>query len=334
MLNLYEEKGVVTMLGISVIVPVYNVEKLLERCLNSLVNQTFNNFEIIIINDGSTDSSFEIVKKFQKSYSHLITVVDQANQGIGNTRNNGIALSKGKYLYFIDSDDYISANTLEKMYQLAEVNKADYVIGGFDTVTEEETYLASYPVEYSLKEELLFTQDHKDLFLAHNAVWNRLFLSEIVKTEAIRFLPGLMYEDLLFSRQYFLRSQRAVIMEDNPLQYVQRDGSLMASMKTNNNLDFVEIFTALINDSKEKNLYTDYKDYIEFLAIKEVFIAAIVRVSRGKQYELADKIHSEFLTLFPNYKKNQFIRRLSFKHKLLLKLSSMKMFKVITILFK
>ena len=104
------------MIDVSVIVPVYNVEKYLDKCLDSIVNQTFNNYEIIIINDGAPDNSEAIIKKYLKKYPQKIKYYKKENGGLSDARNMGILKSSGKYLMFVDSDDYIAEDMIEKLY--------------------------------------------------------------------------------------------------------------------------------------------------------------------------------------------------------------------------
>ena len=112
---------------ISIIVPVYNVEKYLERCLDSLINQTLKDIEIICINDGSTDNSSEILKEYAKKDSRII-IINQNNQGISVARNNGMNKAKGKYIGFVDSDDWVDLDFFEKLYKAAEKHNAQIAV--------------------------------------------------------------------------------------------------------------------------------------------------------------------------------------------------------------
>ena len=116
------------MIDVSVIVPVYNTEKYLEKCLDSIVNQTFNNYEIIIINDGSPDNSETIIQEYLKKYPQKIKYYKKENGGLSEARNMGILKSSGKYLMFVDSDDYISEDMIEKLYNCIETQDSDMAI--------------------------------------------------------------------------------------------------------------------------------------------------------------------------------------------------------------
>lgn len=129
---------------ISVIIPAYNAERVLERCLDSIVNQTYKDFEIVIVEDGSKDASLKICQEYKKRYSDKISVVSQANAGPSAARNTGIANSRGKYLSFVDADDYIELDMLEQMINCAQEQQAEMVICGFYRETGKKSLQVSY----------------------------------------------------------------------------------------------------------------------------------------------------------------------------------------------
>lgn len=322
------------MLDISVIVPVYNVEHLVERCLDSLINQSLKNIEIIVINDGSTDGSLEIVKKYSTKYPDLVFLFEQENAGLSETRNNGIKLSRGKYIYFIDSDDYIEPNTLETLLEVAQKNNADYVIDGFKTVEENGDFIEKFAVKFPVYDQVFTPLEHKESFLIHHAVWNRLYDAKMLKENELKFMPDIWYEDLLFSRQVLLHSKRAVITNHFFLNYVQREGSLMSSRGSDRNLDIIRVFEALISYYKKEDMYQYYESEIEFLALQDLYMFAVVRVSRASRFDLANEISEWFIDRYPSYRKNELVKSLPLKHKFLLKIIDNKLFSVIKILFR
>ena len=116
---------------VSVVVPCYKVEEYLRRCLDSLVNQTLKNIEIICINDGSPDNSLEILKEYQEKYKESFKVIDKKNEGVWKARFSGIDVAQGEYLAIVDSDDYVDLDYLNKLYSSAKKNKSDIVVCGF-----------------------------------------------------------------------------------------------------------------------------------------------------------------------------------------------------------
>ena len=322
------------MLGISVIVPVYNVENLVGRCLESLVNQTFNSYEIIVINDGTKDSSMDVVSKIAQKHPDLIKVFEQENSGLSVTRNNGIDLSVGKYIYFIDSDDYIKPETLEMMYNFAEKFQCDYVIDGFNNVDEAGNFLEKHSTNVMTFNQPFNPIDSAEFFLVHNSVWNRLYLKSTLNENKIRFIPGLWYEDLIFTRQYLIHSKKAIVLDQQFYQYVQREGSLMSSLGSDKNIDIIEIFSLLIEYYKSNDYYEVFNQEIEILALDHLYLAAVVRVSRASRFDLAMVLADEFRNRFPNYKKNKYYTKKPLKHKFLLSLIDLNAFKVIKQIFR
>lgn len=319
---------------VSVIVPVYNVETLLERCLTSLVNQTINDFEIIVINDGPTDGSAEIVHRFASEYPDLFKVIDQKNSGLSASRNRGVEKSTGKYIYFIDSDDYIKNDTLEIMVDLAEKHNLDYVVDGFEQVDEQGNYLGLYKIDSVPVNKVINPRENRNLFHIHNAVWNRLYLRDNLINNNLNFKEGIWYEDLLYSHQYYIYSQRAMVINHQALYYVQREGSIMASLGSDKNRDIVIVFKELIKFYESNNLYNEYKDDIEKLAINQFYIPTMVRLIRAKNRQLAKEIDKEFRQMFPNYKSNHAVKELNIKHRLIFNFLNIRLYGPIALMFK
>lgn len=121
---------------VSVIIPVYNAQEGIKQCLDSLLNQSFTDFEIILLNDGSTDNSLEVIKKYAAD-NDFIRVIDKENEGVAKTRNKGIQLANGKYIVFIDNDDFVDSDYLERFYNEIDQEQLDIVLGGYKRVNQE-----------------------------------------------------------------------------------------------------------------------------------------------------------------------------------------------------
>ena len=121
---------------VSVIIPVYNAQEGIKQCLDSLLNQSFTDFEIILLNDGSTDNSLEVIKKYAAD-NDFIRVIDKENEGVAKTRNKGIQLANGKYIVFIDNDDFVDSDYLERFYNAIDQEQLDIVLGGYKRVNQE-----------------------------------------------------------------------------------------------------------------------------------------------------------------------------------------------------
>ncbi len=219
---------------VSIIVPVYNVEKYLSQCIDSLINQTYSNLEIILINDGSTDSSLLICKKYAFEDTR-IQIVDQENKGLSEARNIGIDIAKGKYVSFLDSDDWLELLTFEKTVVIAEKNQYDLVFWQFikefddknipykgvfrqDTFFEEASLLMLHRrIAGPLNEEMKNPQ-YIDSYVS---AWGKLYSLAIIKKNNLRFVDTKIIgsEDILFSFQYFGLIKNAFYLNEHLLHY-------------------------------------------------------------------------------------------------------------------
>lgn len=200
---------------VSIIVPIYNAEKYLKRCLDSLVNQTYSNIEIILLNDGSTDKTDSIIKSYKDK---RIIYVKKENSGIGSTRNKGIELATGDYIMFVDSDDYIALNCVEVL-----VKKA---CEGYDLVLSNyylETTKSKIKIEFneSLNDSNIKTNPDI-LTLISLAPWNKLYSKEIVGDN--RFVVDTKYEDAPFVVECVCKAHNIGFVKDYLFYYVMQKG--------------------------------------------------------------------------------------------------------------
>ena len=190
---------------VSVIVPVYNVELYLEKCLLSLVNQTLQDIEIIVVNDGSRDHSQQIIEKFQQEHPQKIFAYTKENGGLSDARNFGIDRAKGKYIGFVDSDDYVSETMYDEMLNIAEKNQAEITICNIQkvdergNVTQKLTQLPGFPEKIILENNISVFSD-----ISYFAC-NKLFRRELFKNR--RFRKGIHFEDIELIPQLVLDSK-------------------------------------------------------------------------------------------------------------------------------
>ena len=182
------------MIKVSIIIPVYNSANFLKTCLDSVINQTLREIEIICINDGSTDSSLEILKSYAEK-DERIKLVDKANEGQSIARNIGIEMASGEYLGFVDSDDWVDLDYFEKLYEAVKRNNCDMACAGFKKITKKKIKMGkSFAVE-----EVFSSTDSKiiaDRIPSHNYVWNKIYRREAWLEKGFTFEPGRFYEDL------------------------------------------------------------------------------------------------------------------------------------------
>lgn len=212
--------------AISVVVPVYNVEDTLERCVESILAQSFKDYEIILVDDGSTDNSGAICDKYVDEYS-FISVIHKANEGLGPTRNVGVTNAKGKYIYHCDSDDWISPTLLEDCYNVAEKNNANIVVFGYTIYTEDKDGIKPYQTIKVNNNFYLTEAESKDFFVKQftnsfvvQSACNRLLKREFLLENNIWFKPFRRCQDVVFSLDLFGKASKVVCLEECYYNYI------------------------------------------------------------------------------------------------------------------
>lgn len=225
---------------VTVVVPVYNVEKYIIKCLNSLVNQTYENIEFIVVIDGSTDNCLSICQSFADKDSRIKIIV-QENCGLSGARNTGLSLAKGKYICFVDSDDYVDAGYIEKMYLAITTSNADICCCDFWYVDEgnNKWIRKNKSSKIFTKEEALtdiFTQSQDTEIM----VWNKLYKTSLFIDNDIRFDLGKTNEDNFIMYKLYNNSNKIVFINDKLYYYLQRKDSIMGNTFNEKRLDILE----------------------------------------------------------------------------------------------
>lgn len=301
---------------VSIIVPVYNTGKYLEKCLDSLINQTYQNIEIIIINDGSTDNSLEIIEKYQKKY-HNIILINDTNHGQGHARNIGIENSTGNYIMFVDSDDYVNNRIIEEL--MNNINNCDVCVCDITKIIENK--------EVYFKNHYEYGNDRINLMLSHPGPVAKLYKKEAIKDTL--FLENVYYEDLAFTPVVALNVNTVCYINKPLYNYLIHDNSTMQKKDFNEKID--SIFKVM---DYLKSKLVDYPKELEFLYIEHLFYSASLRYTMYKEgKERLIKIH-RIMKEHPNWKKNEYYQKKSWKFKLVCFLSSKKCYNLLKILNK
>ena len=253
-------------IAISVVIPVFNTECYLSTCLDSVLNQTLENIEVICIDDGSTDNSLEILKKYQKK-DNRVKIISKDNEGQGVARNIGISEAIGEYIAFVDSDDFIKKTMLEKLYNSCKNNNLDLVmckVASFDELSNEINDSLWY---YSLGvfndfEKRVFS--HKDTleFTCEISVtpYNKLYKTSLIKKYDINFAENLIFEDEVFFYDVYLKAKKVSIVDETLYYYrINRAESTVGKTANKDYSDIVPIFKLIIEKFKETNTWDDYK---------------------------------------------------------------------------
>lgn len=263
---------------VSIIVPVYNAEKTIERCLKTILNQTYNNIEVILINDGSNDSSDKIIKSFDDK---RIIYKKNKNQGVSKTRNDGIDLSSGKFIVFVDSDDYLSEFMIEKL-----MNKKDnFVVSGYNEV-HKDVVINSF--ELSLSSDLIDIGEHFwDLYEVKKAVnrpWGKLYNASIIKNNCLKFNENLsLGEDLLFNLEYF-RFVNKLVYIDEPLYFYRVGNPNSLAKKYYSNMLEIQIILKdkFLAYCESLNLDNSIKEKVYIKALR-FLLSAVTNELHGKK---------------------------------------------------
>ncbi len=208
---------------VSIMIPVYNAADFLEACLDSVLTQTYSNLEIIVINDGSTDMSEDIVMRYAQT-SSSIRYYKQENQGLGYTRNEGIKLSRGKYLFFLDADDTIPKNAIRFLVEALEESQADYAVGKVVRFNEDRSYIPIRHVDFNLyeKQQLTSLRDHPEL-LQDSIACNKLWVKDFLVSHQLFFKVGKNYEDLSFTMKAAVLAKKIMVVNKVVYQWRVRD---------------------------------------------------------------------------------------------------------------
>jgi len=225
---------------ISVIIPIYNVERYLRKCIDSVISQTYQNIELILVNDGSTDGSTKICDVYAAK-DKRITVIHKENGGLSSARNAGLEIANGYYIAFLDSDDWIDTEMYQVLIQLLEQHDADISACGLKEIYDDKTLIASNTAQIT---KLDRTEAINSLITGHNSVrfevWNKVFKSEIIR--GIRFKEGQIYEDVYFDRKVFLKLNKLVYIDLPMHNYLKvRDGNTNSNFKEKKLAIFCEL---------------------------------------------------------------------------------------------
>ncbi|QYR63962.1 glycosyltransferase [Fusobacterium nucleatum] len=246
------------MIEVSIVVPVYNVEKYLEKCLYSIYALNLSNKEVILVNDGSTDLSIDILNKFKNKYPNETKIITQKNQGLSEARNTGLKNSRGEYILFIDSDDFIDSKETEIFLNFGIKQKVDILIGNYKEYYNDNEI--KYRDFYKIKE----TEENEGMFFIENGfinkcfefvVWRNIYRRKFLLENNLFFKKSLLHEDNLFTPIAFFYAKKVRCF--NKKFYFYRKNNLGSIMQTKNKKNY------------EHMLYTINK-LLEFIKIKDI----------------------------------------------------------------
>lgn len=322
------------MIKVSIIVPAYNVERYIEKCLNTLVNQTLEEIEIIVVNDGSTDGTKQKIEKFVEKYPQKIKCYDKTNGGLSDARNYGLPYVQGKYIGFVDSDDYVELNMFEEMYKKAEEENSDMVECDF---IWEYTENKSSPIKQKIDIGKMY-QNKKEAFIyARVVAWNKLIKRETLERANIKFPKGLRYEDTEFFYKLLPSLNKISFVKIPMVHYIQRSDSI-ANTQNERVKEIFEIWENIFKFYKDNDLFDEYKNEIEYTYTRFLLCSSLLRIvkvgDKKIRKELEQKTWEELNRNFPEWKKNPILKKQKGAKNIYMKLVNKANFKILCNIFE
>ena len=289
----------------SFIVPIYNVEKYLRRCVNSLLAQTFSDYQIILVDDGSTDSSGFMADEYAQNYSDKVQVIHQKNAGLGGARNTGIEAAEGEYLVMVDSDDYISERMLETVDRYLVQYQNDILI--FDFIMEEEE--GGQTVQH-LHGKTPYMQITNRQFLQETpAAWNKVYKASLFKDTDVRYPGRIYYEDIATSPCLGIYASNIGVISEPLYYYIQRECSIIHTKNTKRMTEICAAVKITLEYFKTQGKFEEYKSELEWMTVQHVLCSGVQRILLV-QYD-REKVHDLYQFVegyFPEYLKNAYIK--------------------------
>ena len=234
--------------AISVIIPVYNAQDGIKRCVDSLLNQSFKNLEIILLNDGSKDNSLNILKEYELKYS-FVRVIDKQNEGVAVTRNKGILLAEGEYIMFMDNDDFVDSDYIETFYQAIHEKNLDLVIGGYKRVNQDNQIIFSQDIQQSEWSKYIIM-----------APWAKIYRTEFLKTNNLEFFDYGIGEDIIFNLAAYKTTDKIGLLDYKGYNWYYNNQSISNTSQRgfSPEIDILVLFSKILELGKPSELVVYY----------------------------------------------------------------------------
>ena len=313
---------------ISIIVPIYNVEEYLNRCLDSIVAQDYSDYEVLLIDDGSKDSSEDICLSYLEKYNNFYYYYKE-NGGLSDARNYGLNFAKGEYICFVDSDDYLREDYLSKLIDKAIQEKSDIVICDYYDKYDNHEVIRKGKVNKN-------NNIIKDYLLSPPNAWNKLYKKTLFTKNNIRYPKGLFYEDLATTPILLTKARKISYIDEALYYYVQRQGSIMNQTSYNKkNDDIFDVINIINEHYKKENIYEKYKEEFEYICITRLLHDYVLRIYRYPEGEEGiNKAISYMKNNYPNYSKNKYYLKENLKYKMVCNLIYNKNINILKLLLK
>lgn len=317
----------------SFIVPVYNVKEYLEKCIASLLAQRCGDYEILLIDDGSTDGSGELCDRLAARNTDKVRAIHQKNSGAGEARNRGIDLSKGTYLLFIDSDDYISDTLLTELSKKVKELPAELYL--FGALVERDGRFIEQLHEAIPANTVVTAAQAPELFFGIMAPWNKVYHRRLFDDSEIRFPSKVWYEDIRVSTKILAVAKSIVRLDGAYYHYIQREGSAMRNTNCERNAEILDAFDDILGWFRGAGLWEQYHDELCYLTICHVLIAASVRVIQvDRKHRLIEEFRTYTQQNFPAFGQCKHLAQLDKSKALIYRLLLKKRYRSIRMIFR
>ena len=304
------------MIRLSIVVPVYNVEKYLRQCLDSVIVPGTDEYEIVCVNDGSTDGSAKILEEYSEKHPELVRVITTVNGGLGAASNNGINAAKGEYVGFLDSDDYLVPGAVEEMLDACRSN-ADLVIFDFNEVNDQGNLIA---VKKGCSREAgVFTlESYPQLLFEYPSRANKLFKRALFEEHDIRYPSRVWFEDYRTNPKLYPLC-RSIRYEGKAwYNYRQQENSITHGKNTERNLEIIDAAEDLLQYYEREGLFEKYREELEYSVFYNVLLTSTDRVNLiNPKSDVQGKLLEYMRNRFPDYEKNRYVREMGMKYQLL-----------------
>ena len=294
----------------SVIIPVYNSSKYLRECLDCLVNQTIKDIEIIIVNDGSTDNSEEIIREYLEKYSNLV-LYTITNHGQYYARNYVLSKESGEYISFVDSDDYVSIDLFLEVTKKLKKKKYDMVLFGYYAVDNDKRILFSKKYEFDDENNV----SNIEYLMTDPCPWNKVYKKSFLDKVKFKLPEGIIYEDYCYIPTLVKTNPSVGYVDKELYYYVYSDSSTMRNIEYKEKYENLFKATDLLYDSFKSD--DKYKDEIEYLVYYHFLYEGSLNFYRFKKYEMLDKISVFMKEKYPMWLNNKYVKERGKKERLL-----------------
>lgn len=293
---------------LSIVALVYNLEKYLPRCLNSLVNQTLQEIEILCVDDGSTDSAPQIIEEYAKKYPNKVKAFHKENGGEFTTRNYGLEKAQGEYITFVDTDDYVEKDWAEKLYTAAKQNEADMAVCGFERIDlKTNKVMAKNMTKFGYEVKEVTPNDDFIIFI-NPAPWNKIYKREAIKE--FKFLPFRGFNDAMFLETSFINVKKIAFIPDVLYHYYLRYDSQIHTVNKQDVENLKKYLLEVKNTYIKYGKYEEYKYILDLMAFLHLGVSVMYRVSYDRNVKIKNMLKETITYLnenFPTWRNSPFL---------------------------